>query len=143
MQSAHFTKAGMTCISCHDNHATTPEGVLRLKPGQTANDLCVACHTDRKGPEALKAHTFHDPTKEGAVCIDCHMPKIISNEQPMQLHYHGASVPNPRKTQLWGSPNACSMCHNDPAKNDSPQRMIDEMTQWGIPPRPIDISARE
>ncbi|NQT86508.1 hypothetical protein HQ560_07060, partial [bacterium] len=140
VQSAHFTKAGMTCVSCH---APMAGGVLKLKENQTPNDLCTACHTNRKGDDALKAHTRHDPTKEGAVCVDCHMPRIITNEQPMQLRFHGASIPNPRKTQLWGSPNACSMCHNDPKKNDSPQRMIDEMVKWGIPPLPIETAIEQ
>jgi len=138
--SAHYTKAGMTCISCHDPMAG---GLLKLKDDQAPNDLCLSCHTDLVEAAALQKHSGHDPTKEGALCVGCHMPKIIKNEQPMQLHHHGASIPNPRKTLLWGTPNACSICHNDPAKNDSPQRMIDAMTQWNMPVPPVKTSARD
>ena len=139
VQSAHFVKAGLTCLACHTAHERTHEGMVALKPGDKPNGLCTRCHTDLRGDDALKAHTFHDPAKEGARCVACHMPKLVSNEQPMQLHHHGASIPNPRKTLLWRAPNACSLCHNDPAKNDSPQRMIDAMAKWGIPPRTIRL----
>jgi len=132
---AHYVKAGMSCINCHDPH----KGGIRVPQGGTPNDLCTACHEDRKSPDALRKHTHHDPTREGAVCVDCHMPRLVSNEQPMQLRHHGASIPNPRKTLLWGSPNACNICHNDPKKNDTPQRMIDAMTEWGVPPPVVEV----
>ena len=139
VQSAHYVKAGLTCITCHEPHERTGQGMLKLKAGAKPNDLCLGCHTDLRGDAALKAHTFHDPAKEGGVCVDCHMPKLVSNEQPMQLHHHGTSIPNPRKTLLWGSPNACHICHHDEAKNDTPQRMINAMQTWGIPPMPIKL----
>ena len=51
--------------------------------------------------------------------------------------------PSPNKAILWGSPNACNICHNGKAKNDSPQRMIDAMKKWGIPPMPIKLKAED
>ena len=139
VQSRHYTRAGMTCITCHDNHATTTVGVRQLHDDQGPNDLCLACHQDRKGDEALKQHTFHDPAKSGAVCIDCHMPRLVKNEQPLQLRHHGVSIPNPRKALAWGAPDACSLCHYHKAKSDTPQTMLDAMVNWGIEPPPIKI----
>jgi predicted CXXCH cytochrome family protein len=143
VQSAHYAKAGLSCTTCHDPHERRVPGMLKLKPGEKPNTLCLGCHTDLRGDQALKAHTGHDPAKEGAVCVECHMPKLVANEQPMQLRHHGASIPNPRKTLLWGSPNACNLCHHDKAKHDTPQRMIDAMTKWGIPPMPIRVKMAE
>ncbi|MFW6163818.1 MAG: cytochrome c3 family protein [Planctomycetota bacterium] len=139
VRSPHYTKAGMTCISCHENHASHPIGVRRLKDDQQPNDLCLACHEDLQGAEALKEHTFHDPAKEGAVCIDCHMPRLVKNEQPFQLHHHGASIPNPRKALAWGAPDACSLCHYHQEKGDTPKAMLAAMVKWGIPPQPIKV----
>lgn len=147
VQSAHFTKAGMSCLACHTNHERKGEGMLTIEPTQHPNDLCTACHENLKTHEALKKHTGHDPLndkeKEGTVCVDCHMPKLVANEQPMQLRHHGASSPNPYKTLLWDAPNACNMCHHDPAKHDTPQRMIDAMAKWGFPPMPIKVKVEK
>lgn len=129
----------MTCISCHENHASHPIGVRLLKDAQQPSDLCLACHEDLESDAALKKHTFHDPAKEGAVCIDCHMPKLVKNEQPFQLRHHGASKPNPRKALLWGAPDACSLCHYHKQKGDAPKTMLDAMVNWGIEPPPIKI----
>ncbi len=146
VQSKHYTRASMTCIACHTNHERKTDGMLNIEADQHPNAVCTQCHEDLKGDPALKDHTFHDAAdekeREGTVCADCHMPTFVRNEQPMQLRHHGASIPNPRKTQLWGTPNACNMCHDAPAKNDTPQRMIDKMTEWGIPPMPIEVKVR-
>ena len=141
--SPHYAKAGMTCTTCHESHATRPIGVRQIREGQKPNDLCLACHEDLKGDAALKKHSFHDPAKEGAVCIDCHMPKLVTNEQPLQLRHHGASIPNPRKALLWAAPDACSLCHYHKAKGDTPQAMLDAMVKWGIPPQPIKIDVEK
>jgi len=135
--SAHYTRAGMSCTSCHEPHARQAPGMLKLKAGGKPNDLCVGCHTALRGDEALKAHAFHDPAQAGGACVECHMPRLVSNERPLQLRFHGASIPNPHKTLLWGAPNACNLCHNDPAKGDTPERMLDAMKKWGVPARPI------
>ncbi|MFC1805910.1 multiheme c-type cytochrome [Planctomycetota bacterium] len=140
--SAHYVKAGMSCLACHENHATTESGVLK-DYGDHANALCVHCHENRKGDEALHAHTFHDPQGTGSVCVDCHMPKLVSNEQPFQLRHHGASKPNPNKALLWGAPDACSLCHYHKDKGATPQTMLDAMKKWGIEPLPIKIEVEK
>ena len=146
VQSKHYTRAGMDCLACHTHHERKGQGMLALEPGQRPNELCTQCHEDLKANDALKAHTGHDPLddkeKDGTICVDCHMPKIVANEQPMQLRHHGISIPNPRKTLLWGTPNACNICHNDPATNDTPQRMIDAMTRWGFAPPAIKVKVK-
>ena len=136
--SAHYVKAGMSCISCHENHASRKGGTLEQFQDHP-NSLCLHCHENRKGDEALHAHTFHDPKGTGAVCVDCHMPKLVSNEQPFQLRHHGVSKPNPRKAIAWGAPDACSLCHYHKEKGSTPKAMLDAMIKWGVEPLPIKI----
>ena len=130
IKSSHYTKAGMTCVTCHDPHDLS----LGSKPDvdEKGNGPCLSCHSELDGDKPLAAHTHHDTKREGSLCVNCHMPRLISNEQKMQLRHHGMSKPNPFKTIAWGSPNACNICHNK--EKETPQQMIDAMKEWGIKP---------
>lgn len=67
-RSAHGA-AGVSCISCHSNHAFQSEAHL-LKVEEPK--LCYSCHTDVK---AAFAQPFHHKVNEGLlVCSDCHNP---------------------------------------------------------------------
>ncbi len=132
VSGAHFTRAGMTCMNCHDQHS----GKLK---NSDANALCSSCHTSLQAPGALAAHTRHKPDSDGSRCAGCHMPKIVSNEQPLQLRHHGPGIPNPLKTVKWGTPNACSLCHSDEKKGETPQKMADSMREWGIELLPVGV----
>jgi len=59
-------KANVSCISCHDVHASKVEPLL--KADQPA--LCFQCHSDVKPQFSMP---FHHKVNEGAVkCSDCH-----------------------------------------------------------------------
>jgi predicted CXXCH cytochrome family protein len=128
--SAHYREGGMTCTTCHDPHHRKRYGMLKAEVQD--NELCLPCHARFREKKQLIAHTHHDPDKEGSRCINCHMPKVISHEQPLQLRHHGFSKPNPLKTVVWGAPNACNLCHTDKEK-DPPEKMAAAMEKWGIP----------
>lgn len=67
-RSAHGA-AGVSCISCHSNHAFQSDAHL-LKVEEPK--LCYSCHTDVK---AAFAQPFHHKVNEGLlVCSDCHNP---------------------------------------------------------------------
>jgi DmsE family decaheme c-type cytochrome len=62
-------EAGVSCTSCHSNHAFKSEAHL-LKIDEPK--LCYSCHTDVK---AAFAQPFHHKVNEGLlVCSDCHNP---------------------------------------------------------------------
>ncbi len=56
----------LDCMYCH-----TSSGRYRFK-GQTANDACVKCHTDKRD---IATHSHHDTDSGVTECIQCHMPK--------------------------------------------------------------------
>ncbi len=130
IKSTHFTKAGMTCMSCHDPHGGAEHGML--KKGLGSEQVCLGCHGNLAEAQALQQHTRHDPKSTGSQCVSCHMPRIVTNAVPMQLRHHGVSIPNPMKTIVWKSPNACSACHSDPAREETPQKMAEIMKKWGV-----------
>ncbi|MBS0010891.1 MAG: ammonia-forming cytochrome c nitrite reductase subunit c552 [Bacteroidales bacterium] len=93
----------MHCVDCH-----TSSGRYRFA-GENANDACMPCHTDRVNN--VSEHTFHDPGSEASKCIACHMPK--TSFARMDRSDHSFRPPMPRATMVFGSPNACNICHDD------------------------------
>ncbi|MEO6965227.1 MAG: DmsE family decaheme c-type cytochrome [Acidobacteriaceae bacterium] len=89
-------KAGLSCISCHSNHASQTEATL-LKAPQP--QLCENCHADIK---MAFAQPFHHPVEEGVLkCTDCHDP-------------HGTSQGNQLRSTA--DQNAiCTKCHTEVA----------------------------
>jgi predicted CXXCH cytochrome family protein len=92
--------AGVTCSNCHDPHS----GELRVQ----GNGLCGQCHS----PEAygVKAHHFHEPAGEAGQCVTCHMPErtymVLDGRRD-----HGFRIPRPDESVAYGTPNACTGCH--------------------------------
>lgn len=60
-QSSQHGKSDLTCVSCHDPHATT----IRASDAAT---LCASCHGTRV---AAFGHSKH--AEEGLTCTDCHI----------------------------------------------------------------------
>jgi predicted CXXCH cytochrome family protein len=60
-QSSKHGKSDLTCVSCHDPHATD----IRASDAAT---LCASCHGTRV---AAFAHTHH--AAQGLTCVDCHI----------------------------------------------------------------------
>jgi DmsE family decaheme c-type cytochrome len=87
--SHHPVREGrMKCTDCHNPHGTGREANLRTA---SVNDLCYACHTEKRGPHLWE----HPPVVEN--CTTCHEP-------------HG-SIHN---SLLVGNlPYLCQKCHSD------------------------------
>ena len=96
---------GVSCINCHDSHS------LELK--FEGNQLCTQCHL----PESYNtpSHHFHNDNSEGSKCINCHMTGKYYMGNDFRRD-HSFRVPRPDLSLKYGTPNACTQCHND--KND-------------------------
>jgi predicted CXXCH cytochrome family protein len=78
---------GNACVLCHDPHSSGMEALVKAK---TKLDLCVRCHSDISGSDAL--HQSDDQT-----CTDCHDP-------------HASDESTLLRTR---TPDLCFKCHSD------------------------------
>ena len=101
LQSRMYAR-GVTCADCHDPHS----GKLRAQ----GNALCTACHL--QGKYATAEHHHHPPGSTGAACVACHMPTTTYMVNDPR-HDHSLRVPRPDLSVRFGTPNACTGCHND------------------------------
>ena len=62
----------MDCASCHDPHGSP---ALHMVRGQDANDMCLRCHADKRGPFLWE----HAPVREN--CVSCHDPHGSNNDR--------------------------------------------------------------
>lgn len=90
------------CVTCH-----TSSG--RDKFAANPNDACISCH--KSNVENVAVHSGHPAGSEGAICINCHMPKTEFGH--MVRSDHSFRPPMPEATLRFGSPNACNICHDD------------------------------
>ena len=94
--------AGVVCKDCHEPHS----GQVFVQ----GNALCYRCHmaTEYGG----RKHHFHDPSKEGASCFECHMHErsymVVDPRRD-----HSIRIPRPDLSDKLGTPNACNQCHAD------------------------------
>lgn len=94
--------AGVKCSDCHDSHS------LKLK--FEGNQLCLQCHL----PEQYnsKKHHFHTENTEASLCVNCHM----TGKLYMGIDFrrdHSFRIPRPDQSINFGTPNACTECHED------------------------------
>lgn len=61
----------LTCIGCHDPHASTRKDNVAKGNGIRADKTCVNCHTDQ--------NKFSPSMHYSATCINCHMPRAVKN----------------------------------------------------------------
>jgi predicted CXXCH cytochrome family protein len=112
VQSLMYNR-GVACFSCHDVHGTSNEAQLREPPGQ----MCFACHgpNAQNGPHAasIEEHTHHKPDSMGSQCIACHMPQIEQTIADVNVHAHTFRFITPAETDMYKTPNPCSICHKD------------------------------
>jgi predicted CXXCH cytochrome family protein len=108
-------KAGVVCKDCHEPHS----GKIYVD----GNALCYRCHmASEYGP---RKHHFHDPAKEGASCVECHMhERTYMVVDPRRDH--SIRIPRPDLSDKLGTPNACNQCH--PEK--STKWATDYLRQW-------------
>jgi hypothetical protein len=105
--------AGVRCTDCHERHRL---GILA-----EGNALCTRCHNPEGTPRfpTLKpgqfdspAHHFHRDGSDGAQCANCHMPaRTYMGVDPRRDH--SFRVPRPDLSARLGTPNACTLCHDD------------------------------
>ncbi len=89
------------CTDCHNPHT------LELKI--EGNGLCLQCHEKKEFD--TKEHHFHGIESEGALCVNCHMP----GKNYMGIDFrrdHSFRVPRPDQSVQFGTPNACTQCHD-------------------------------
>lgn len=120
-KSAHFTKAGMTCLTCHSFNGKAESSQLRMKPEQ----LCVSCHTNTAYAKRPNSEMFKDSPmqKAGVQCIDCHMPKngyrseeTASGPHPWDVTAHTFMVATPEMELRQGIRSSCATCHEGAGK---------------------------
>jgi len=108
----------MDCVSCHNPHGST--NVRLLKVGNTINEACASCHTEKRGPFLWE----HAAGREN--CASCHDPHGSNNDRmlvakvPMLCQRCHVSSRHPATiydaTQLANGSNrvvgrACVNCH--------------------------------
>jgi DmsE family decaheme c-type cytochrome len=79
--------SSMECTSCHNPHGSTNVKMLRV--GNSVNDLCTSCHTEKRGPYLWEHAAVVDS------CTNCHDP-------------HGSSFDRMLVTKV---PMLCQRCH--------------------------------
>ena len=111
-QQSKMARAGVTCLDCHTQH----EAALKAQ----GNALCTQCHT-KVAPERFvkfnpggdfdtPAHTHHPVGSTGAQCTNCHMPeRTYMKVDPRRDH--SFVIPRPDLSAAYGTPNACTTCH--------------------------------
>lgn len=103
----------LSCTDCHDPHAHDGAASLeRLEPAKK-DALCTKCHDRYAAPEALRAHSHHDPAGEGSRCVNCHMPKKNMSLDGKLSRYHRIGSPTDPSKVLLDRPMECALCHAD------------------------------
>ncbi|PSH64354.1 hypothetical protein CU102_21950 [Phyllobacterium brassicacearum] len=111
-QQSKMARAGVTCLDCHTQH----EAALKAQ----GNALCTQCHTKLPPERFVKFnpggdfdtpdHTRHPVGSTGAQCSNCHMPeRIYMKVDPRRDH--SFVIPRPDLSAAYGTPNACTTCH--------------------------------
>jgi len=120
--SSHLAVKDVSCVACHDPHASNKKGLLRAGEAQT----CAQCH--ERIELALQSKSKHKPFAEGR-CADCHAPHtsaqsglLVAPEKELCARCHGSLEELPelhRRPEVAGAP--CSSCH-DPHSNAAPAK---------------------
>jgi len=103
----------LSCAECHEPHAADATARLRALVGAQQDALCTQCHDRYSSPEALRAHSHHEPAGEGARCLSCHMPKKNLALDGSTSRYHRIGSPNDPQRVLLDRPMECALCHAD------------------------------
>ena len=129
LQSKFYAQGG-SCVDCHDAFiARIPANQQDGFQPKPVSQMCARCHDDAKYNSP--SHHFHTAgaNTPGTRCEDCHMPSVTYMALDKRRD-HSMSVPRPQLTVDLGVPNACSACHNDASKGESPQWAQSKIDQW-------------
>lgn len=122
--SGCFLKGEATCTNCHAAHGSKNEHSLKV-PMERTNLLCTQCHAQLQDDGRLAAHTHHRPASTGSRCIECHMSDV--NWRLMtRRRDHTMAPPVPEMTAKYGTPNACTTCHDE----RTPEWAASTMDAW-------------
>ncbi|MCU0609720.1 MAG: tetratricopeptide repeat protein, partial [Chitinispirillaceae bacterium] len=91
----------LDCMHCH-----TSSGRYRFHADSVANNACMPCHQGIVEKPSVH-HRHSDKTK----CISCHLP--MTEFGRMRRSDHSLRPPTPATSMVYGSPNACILCHTD------------------------------
>lgn len=133
--SGCFQKGQLTCTDCHVVHGARFDHALKL-PLERSNGLCTPCHREFEAAAALTAHSRHPAASPGSRCVDCHMSEVnwrLLNRR----RDHTFAPPVPELTARFGTPDACTTCHDD----RPPEWAVRVMDKW-YGPRDRDRRAR-
>lgn len=120
-KSGHYSKAGMSCITCHTSHGHSEPNMLRQKPA----DICMDCHRAEGHAKRPNAEMFigSEMQEAGVTCTDCHMARIGSRSRATSkaghqwdTSSHVFAVPTPAMEKTLGVRSACSTCHSGAGK---------------------------
>jgi tetratricopeptide (TPR) repeat protein len=104
LQSKMF-RHGVKCSNCHDPHSG--------KTLYVANQTCLQCHEKKYDQFDHHRHDMADADVAREVtCVSCHMPSKFYMGNDLR-HDHSFRVPRPDLTVKYGTPNACTNCHED------------------------------
>jgi Tfp pilus assembly protein PilF len=95
-------ESGVMCSNCHNPHS------LDLK--FDGNQLCLQCHVP--ADYDTKSHHFHEEDTEASLCINCHMTCQFYMGNDFRRD-HSFRIPRPDQSDEYGTPNACTQCHDD------------------------------
>lgn len=116
----------LTCVECHEPHASDATAKLRALPAAEKDALCTRCHDKYASTAALRAHAHHDPAGEGARCLSCHMPKKNLSLDGVLTRYHRIGSPTDPPRVILDRPLECATCHAD----KSVESIVTTMETW-------------
>jgi predicted CXXCH cytochrome family protein len=120
--------ATLSCVACHDPHAADAPAKLAALESPAGNRVCLGCHQKLEASGALAAHTHHDPSGVGSVCINCHMPKKNLGLGYNLTRYHRIGSPTEKARVEGDRPLECALCHVD----KSVEQLVASMERfWG------------
>ncbi|MDF2693914.1 MAG: hypothetical protein K0S65_2297 [Labilithrix sp.] len=116
----------IACVDCHDPHAHDGTSALRQRSPAQEDALCTRCHEGLASADALRAHSHHDPGREGARCLSCHMPRKNMSLDGKLSRYHRIGSPTDPTKVLLDRPIECALCHSD----KSVSSLVQTMETW-------------
>jgi hypothetical protein len=128
--SAGFREKILRCKDCHAPHgleARAKDGASAV--GELSNRQCTTCHEDLVAATRVTAHSHHGPDVR---CVDCHMAYSWigdDDRRRQRTSDHSISVPHPAEHAAYGTPDACTSCHDH--EHRSPQWALDALRGWG------------
>ncbi|HTQ45297.1 MAG TPA: multiheme c-type cytochrome [Polyangiaceae bacterium] len=128
--SAGFREKILHCKDCHAPHGLE----ARAKDGSSAvgalsNKQCTTCHDELVAPARVTAHSHHSLATR---CVDCHMSYSWigdDDRRRQRTSDHSICVPHPAESVAFGTPNACTSCHDH--EKQSPEWALQALRRWG------------